>query len=167
MPTVETEILGCFVKGVRRKLTMSDEQVYPVIAPAYVDGSDPDTIQASFGSVAPHGGGEGYQEGGALQKKGVVTLTYFKRLLMDQHGTAEEMLTVEGQGLLEVFGKIRDVFAMTVLGGWVLEPVSYLGESVTAWEDADKGLARRDVQFGVVWAESRPTELTLTAQDLA
>lgn len=164
----ETLVLKALVIALRRKLAMSEDQVFAVIAPAVIDGQPIDVIQVSFGAVNAYGAGEGYQEGGGLQMKGIVVCTWFKRVLMDMHGRVEDILTEASNGLLEQFTKIRrDIFGMTNLGNLLLETIAYVGQSATSWEDAEKGIARRDVNFGVVWAEQRPTTVTLTAEDLA
>ena len=164
--TTESAILTAFVKGLQVKLGWTPEQIYSVAAPAHIDGMNPDVLQISMGAISPYGGGDGYQDGGSVQKRGNVCVTYFKKIFMDAHGHATEALTREGEGLMEVRSRICAALAMTVLGGWVLEPVKWAGESMTTWEDPENGLLRRDINFSVVWAEELPLTVTLTTTDL-
>ena len=156
MQTTESQILDTFAAGIQSVLGWTDQQVYPVLAPSFIDGMPIDVMQVWFGAIATEGGGDGYQQGGSIQRRGTVGVTYFKQLLLDPYRKAEEMLTLEGQGLLENVETVRQFFAMNMLNGLVLEPVSYIGESVTQWEDPEKGLARRDISHSVVWAIDRP-----------
>lgn len=141
-------------------------QVYEAAVADYVDGSPPLVIQIIPGDVAPAGGGDGAQDGGGLVRGVRVTLCVFRRMLYDQRQRSAEALTRSSQGILDLFDAIRAIFALTTFGGLLAEPVKYAGETVTQWENVDKGILRREISFMNVFALVLPVAATTTDDDL-
>ena len=158
--TTPNEVLDYFVKMLRSKLGLSDIQCYKSIAPAYIEGQDETVLQVCPGAENPLGGGDGYQDGGSLVRTLGVSVTIWRRVHLDMHGHSSIALAEEGTGMMDLCETIREVFAMTVLGGLIHEPVRYVGATAPTWYDADGGILRRDISLSATWGVDLPTTAT-------
>src|ERR1700734_287544 len=111
-PNEEVKLLMQFITvALRRRLNMSETQVFPAIAPDYSLAFGNPQIQVCPGGSTPHGTGNGAQDGGALLRLQTITLHCFLQLQMDQQGQSQQLLMNAHDNLTDLFKKIRGIFA--------------------------------------------------------
>lgn len=164
--TTPSLIIQRIVRGLRTKMSLTEDQVYECVAPTYVEGQPPLVIQVCPGADTTEGGGRGAQEGGGLGRRMMVNLTVWSRVLLDQHGRSEQALVESANGLIDLSETIRGHLAMTTLGGATTSPVRYEAMTTPAFYDIDAGVVRRDLSFSAEYWEDLPTTVTLTAADV-
>lgn len=163
--TIKNIILAMVV-GNRVKLGLNEVQCYQSVDSAYIEAQPKRVIQVIPASIRPHGSGNGGQEGGNLVRKMMVRHTVWYRLKLDRHKRSDKMLAQEAEGFLDFHESLREIYDMTTLGGLTTERISYEGETAAAWHDFNKGIVRRDLTFGAVFACELPRVVTLGAEDL-
>lgn len=159
--TTNNQIIKACVNGIRNILSLSASQCYPILAPIYVEGQEQRVVQVVPRDVAPTDAPDGGQTGGWLYRRMSIQITAWYRLKLDQHQHSEVMLTKESEGFLDFINSIREIFDETTLGGLLTERMRYIGESATVWHDIDAGVARRDINFQALWAQTIPLAVTL------
>ncbi len=164
--TTNKEIIKACVNGIRKKLDLTKDQCYPILAPIYVEGQEQRVVQVCPREVAPTDSPDGGQTGGFLYRRMSIQMTTWYRLKLDQHQHSEILLLEASEGFMDFVNSILEVFKETTLGGLLTERMRYIGESATVWHDIDAGVARRDINFHVLWAEALPIAITLNAEDV-
>ncbi len=165
--TTNKQIIKACVFGIRNRLGLAKAQCYPILAPIYVEGQDQRVVQVCPREVNPSEAPDGGQTGGWLYRRMAIQMTSWYRLKLDQHQHSEIMLTEASDGFLDWINSIREVFDETTLGGLLTERMRYVGESATSWHDIDAGVARRDINFHVLWAQTLPIAITLGKDGVA
>lgn len=163
--TIKKIVLAC-VAGNKLKLGLKGPECYQSIDAVYVDGQAKRVVQVIPAGIRPYGGGQGGQTGGFQFRKLMIQHTVWWRLKLDRHKRSEQVLTKESDGLLDFFESLREIYDMTVLGGLLTERMTYEGETAGNWFDVNKGVVRRDLTLGAVFACELPTVVTLGAEDL-
>jgi hypothetical protein len=161
--------------ALRRKLNMSETQVFPAIAPDYSLTFGNPNIQVVLGAATPYGEGRGAQDGGALLRQQTVTLNCFLKLNLDQQGQSQQFLVNAHDNLTDLFKSIRKVFAFTcfpttpepqnVDDFLLFEPLKWGGESPTIWEDPIQYVAHRTISFNGVYGVHLPSQPSLVYGD--
>jgi hypothetical protein len=164
--TTPNLILQYLVQGLSKKLNLTEDQCYPVVAPYEIDGMPLDVLQVSYANDAAEGPGEGNQEGGALTRTGDIELTYWHRVNLDQHQWSAEALTEQSVGVMDFMEGVRQVLAVTNLGGLLTEQIRYVSQTPTIAVDMDRGVFRRSMNIRCTWSVALPNAATLGPQDL-
>lgn len=163
----ERKVLKCFEVALRNKVPLTEDQAYVSAVSAYIEGQNDLVVQIIGGDVSPDFSPEGGQEGGGLQRALTVTLSCWFRKKFDMHGRNDFALTEASDGILDFMQQLRRLFRYTNLGGLLIGPVWYSGETATATFDADRGILRREMNFSAPFRETMPRQETLTRDDLA
>jgi len=159
-PYTVTAIANAYVNGLRENLDLTKDQCYMLVSPAYIDGQPELAVQVIPGSINKDEGGDSFQDGGALSRDISMTVVVWKRLLTDRYRHSENLIK-DGANLLDLFEKIRTLFSLTTLGGYLSEPVKFVSETDTSWSDEELGVVRRDIIFSNVYKVTLPTSATL------
>jgi hypothetical protein len=158
-----SDIVAAFVKALQTlpiDPALNDTTCYDIAAPAYLEGQQQLVIQVCPGAVNPDGPGKGSQEGGALERTLMVTVTVWLRLKLDPHRRTAIAMRKYSNSLMSVCAQIRQLMALTWLGDVLTEPVWYVGESATESYDEDGGVYRRDIMFTATRGDALPIALT-------
>jgi hypothetical protein len=158
-----SDIVAAFVKALQTldvDPVLNDSTCYDIAAPAYLEGQQALVVQVCPGAVSPDGPGKGSQEGGALERTLMVTVTVWLRLKLDQHRRTAIAMRKYSNSLMTVCAKVRELLALTWLGDVLTEPVWYLGETATDSYDEDGGVYRRDIMFSATRGDALPISLT-------
>lgn len=162
----ELQIINNLVYGLRNKFQLGQDQVYPIIAPAYVIGQNPRVIQVSPSTESTDGEGSGAQAGGALIEILQIRLTFWYRLNTDEYKRSDQMLTEEYWGFMAWCNNVRNSLLLTTLGGVLYRPMVFISATEPSWYDEEESVARRDMLWQAPFARNLPTELTMTEQDV-
>lgn len=149
------------VEGVRHILDMGEADCYPSVSAEYIEGQNLQTIQIIPGSMSQDTTEEGGQMGGSTHCRMTIDLAYWLRLHTDMHDPSENALIDAADGVLDTMTKLRNGFALTTLGGILLEPLRWENESDTTMMDADKSIFLRKMTFSGCWREANKSTITL------
>lgn len=140
---------------------------YPALEAAYVDGQPLTVIQVVPGAERTEEAGAGGQEGGDLQRRMDFELAIWRRAKVDRHLRSDQLKMRVRTGLIDLTEGVRNLFALTVLGGLVLEPVRYENAGDIEWHDVDEGVGFRRLTLSGTWREKLPQTITLTGSHVA
>lgn len=114
------------------------------------------------GRVRPDGGGRGAQEGGALIRIQSMSVFLFTKVDLDQYSLSSEQLVNPALGTLDLFEQLRQLFSYTFFGSadgtncLLSEPMWFVGESPTTWEDQETGLVSREFTWEAQYSVPQP-----------
>lgn len=155
-------------RGIQRAMQFSEAQVYASAMGGYIEGQDNQVIQVIPGGQRTDGAGNGAQDGGsALIRRMGVTLWYWLRMNIDMHSMTQEKLIEESDGVLNFMERLRMIFANTDLGGLLTESMRYEGTGEVQVYEEERGIVYCTLSLSAPFAVPLPTDLTLTADDLA
>lgn len=164
--TVRQQLGRRLVKGLEKKLGLTEVQCYRVAQAMPVEGMVHRTVQVAIGGGKPDGAGDGGQWGGGLVRSVNVKITLWNRSYLDERGHTQEALQEAADGLDDFLESIRAALAMTTLGGLLIEPMRWKGETDPELYDQEMGWLRQDLTYEAVCGEALPVSATLVAADV-
>lgn len=160
--SVPNQIIAAIVSGLQTGLSLTQDQCYQAIVEGYIDGQEADNVvQVIPDETPPEGPGTGGQDGGILIRRQYVSLVIWRKLKLDMHQHSEMVLSEDSIGMLDFCESIKNLFALTTLGGLLVERMRYENASATTWYDMDAGIVRRSMRFSCMFGEALPSAVTL------
>lgn len=165
-------LLRYVAAALQRKLQLAETQVRIDSAPFY----SPFWQNYPMFQVVPgRGAGEGReagQGGGNLRRRQYVTVWVYWRVLVDELGSDDQLLTQDGEGLMDLFEQARALFELTIFGDGVndpllVTPLRWEGESDPEVIDAENRIARRSLSMSGDYIVRQPSAVTLTLADVS
>lgn len=173
----DTQIAQFIATAIQRKLDLDASQCFVALAPDLDPTWNGDfLVEVVPGDIQPYGGGEGAQDGGAwLLREQTFTLYCFHKAYLDQFSRSTMLLVEQGQGMLDQFESLRQLFAQTMLPTVaspqtasdfaLIEPIAWRGESRTEWEDPELKIVRRSMTLVCRYGVALGSTPSLSASD--
>ncbi len=151
--------------GLRNTMQLSNDSCYVIFAPLYIKGMSPRTLQISGGGSVDDTTEDGGQQGGSIQRRFRMRISFWNTVKMDMPLMSETALLEDALGFKEWMKSVRDRLGLTTLGGASLEPLRFDGETDPVWHDVALGVGVAYMNISATYRADMPTIFTLNDDD--